>query len=306
MDTREASTEPFCRFHFFHEQFNRSTKVAFGALEALKQGDAPLTVLTTGDEPWGEHTKWRDPAREARDGIKFLSAMGIVRVMSAFEDFLITVEAEHSRTAFLRPAVAPPSDGADTEEAESLLTKVTRRLGWSTEPVVFATPLYDYFTVARNCIVHRSNRASPALIDLAESEVLGASHAAWPRREGTRLPKLPTINLGRDIPFQPRHAILASSVCYAIAKYLNRQLVDAIGESGLIYMAAHYSLLSDERVELKAKKSAEVVVRHMVVDRYRMKDVSVSDAVNALKQMDKWKACRLAYQRHYPDPLLRK
>jgi hypothetical protein len=64
-------------------------------------------------------------------------------------------------------------------------------------------------------------------------------------------------------------------------------------------MAAHYSLLSDERVELKAKKSAEVVVRHMAVDRYRMKDVSVSDAVNTLKQMDKWKACRLAYQRHY-------
>jgi hypothetical protein len=60
------------------------------------------------------------------------------------------------------------------------------------------------------------------------------------------------------------------------------------------------------QVELEAKKSAEVVVRHMVVDRYRMKDVSVSDVVNTLKQMDKWKACRLAYQRHYPDPPLRK
>jgi hypothetical protein len=40
----------------------------------------------------------------------------------------------------------------------------------------------------------------------------------------------------------------------------------------------------------------------MAVDRYRIKNVSVSDAVKTLKQMDKWKACRLAYQRHYPDP----
>jgi hypothetical protein len=43
-----------------------------------------------------------------------------------------------------------------------------------------------------------------------------------------------------------------------------------------------------------------------VVDRYRIKEASVSDVVKMLKQMDKWPACRVAYQRHYPNPPPRK
>jgi hypothetical protein len=67
MDILNANTEPFCRFHLFHEEFNRSTKVAFGALDLLVRGTA-RTVLPTGEEPWGEHTEWRNPARESSFG----------------------------------------------------------------------------------------------------------------------------------------------------------------------------------------------------------------------------------------------
>ena len=300
MDISNASTEPFCRFHSFHEEFNRSTKVAFGALQALMRSDKPLTILETGDEPWGPYTEWRDPIREARAGIKFLSAMGIVRVMSAFEDFLVTVDAEYSRTAFLRAAAASQPNVEDTDEDEPLLKNVCGRLGWSTDPVAFAMPLYDLFSVTRNCIVHRSGRASKALVQVAESPPLASSHAAWPRRKGTRIPKLPAITVGKEIRLFPRHAILASSVCYEIARYLNGKLVDTIGGTGLVYMAAYHSLLSDDKIEIFAKKSPEVIIRHVLADRYRLKEVGIAETVDSLKTMGKWQLCRLAYRDFEP------
>ena len=69
----------------------------------------------------------------------------------------------------------------------------------------------------------------------------------------------------------PRHAVLASAVCYGIAKCLNEKLLQKLGPDGLIYMAAHYSLLADERIPVGARKSTEIVIRHVLVDRSESK-----------------------------------
>jgi hypothetical protein len=309
VDLSQASTEPFSRFHNFHEEFNRAVKVTFGALELLRNNAAvigPITSLPAGDEPWGvlpigkkpseRHTRWRDPSREIRFSTTFISTMGIVRVMSAFEDFLISIEAEYARSSFLRDlTTATPYQSHEDEQ--TTLQNMCRQLNWDLKTVAFAVPLYEYFYCARNCIVHRSGRASKALVQLAHSQSLAKSQAAWPIRSGKRLPSLPSISSGRDVSWLPRHAILASGVCYVVAKHLNQKLINTIGEPGIVFMAAHHSLLSEERIPMGAKKSPEAAIQFLLGGRYRIKKISAAKTIRILKGMDKWLACRRAYDR---------
>ena len=104
MNIDEANTEPFYRFHRFHEEFNRNIKVSYGALELLRKTQpeknanaSQLIRLPTGEEPWGTETKWRSISSQASKSQQFLSQMGLVRVMSGFEDFLIGTKAESDR-----------------------------------------------------------------------------------------------------------------------------------------------------------------------------------------------------------------
>jgi hypothetical protein len=225
--------------------------------------------------------------------------MGIARVMSAFEDLMVRVDAEHDRASFLMPPSEQHKTAASNtdDQTETKLKHFCGRLGWDTKPVLAFLPLLEYFSVARNCIVHRSGRASPVLVMLAQSSELMRSHTDFPTRTGTKLPKLPSVSIDRETQWLPRHAVLASAVCYELAKYLNTRLAQAIGHRGMVYMAAYHSLLAEERIPTGARRSTEVVVRHVLVDRYRAKDVSLAEVIATLRDIDKWRVCLKGFQR---------
>lgn len=140
---------------------------------------------------------------------------------SAFEDFLINVISEHNRHTDLcgkRTAVETPV--REIEGVDSLRSLYTS-LRWDINPIEYLLPLHKYFNLARNCIVHRSGRASKALVVYAESRLLTNCIETWLSKRGKTLPKLPQLQEGCEIPFLPRHSILFSEVCQRVATAQN-------------------------------------------------------------------------------------
>jgi hypothetical protein len=308
MNIAQANTEPFYRFHRFHEDFNRNTKVAFGALESLRRSSsqdqatqAPLTKLPTGEEPWGVETKWRSLSTIILKSNQFLSQMGLVRVASAFEDFLINTKAEYDRhTSIAGRAPAAALDVTEEQDTGEQLSRLCKQLHWDITPIAYLLPVLQYFTIASNCIVHRSGRASEALVALANSPDFLRCLSHWPSDNGKPLPALPTAELSRDISFLPRHAILASDVCYRAAKHLNRTLCQILSQEGIVYMAAYHALLADDRVPTRAWRSPVHIVNAALGDRYHIPDLDPFETATILKQTGKWSQCVKKYNALYP------
>lgn len=321
MNTTLANTEPFFRFHLFNEEFNRNLKVTVGSLEFVKKaskkkkiGAKSLTVLPTGGEPWGKRTTWRETSVSTvvEEAKRFLSQMGIVRVISAFEDFLITIEAEYDR--FATVVAKQPRNGKEKSvDADSAprLEAVAELLDIDLEDEFPLLPILNFFQIARNCIVHRSGRASEALSEEVESDAFRKITKQWRSDRKKRLPKFPTIDIGNSIPFHPRHAILASEVYYRVAKILNAALSEILGEDGFIYMAAYHTLLADRPILVDARRSPEALVNYALFNRYLVKEYNPDQTPAKLKHIGKWDECRKFFEKHFragakrSDPLPR-
>lgn len=290
-----AITEPFLRYHEFQVSFDRNIRVAYGGLQMLRtgaklehKGDVALVEVPAGDEPWGKPRLWKNVPVLVSHSARFLSHMGAVRVLSAFEDFLIATKAEYDRyTGIAVGAPVPESD-----DAESLgFSSLCQQLGWNQAAIAPLLPLIEYFTLIRNCIVHRNGRASRALVRYAESEKLATSISAANSGRMRRLPTLPSLATNADIPLLPRHAVLAAIVCRWLAAFANGQLIQHFGESGMAYMAAHHGLLAPETSVLMKAKTPVVMMNRLLCERYRVRQVDPVHVVANLKQLGCWKKC---------------
>jgi hypothetical protein len=171
--------------------------------------------------------------------------MGLVLAASAFEDFLSNVLSDHSRFSdFAQKKKSPAAAGEEENEDRERLRPLFNSLQWDIKPIDYLLPLYDYFVIVRNCVVHRSGRASPALVERAASSALAQCIECWPSKPGKTIPELPLIQAGHDIPLLPRHVILFSEVCQRIALHINSRLLEFLGVQGLVYLATHHALLS--------------------------------------------------------------
>jgi hypothetical protein len=164
------------------------------------------------------------------------------------------------------------------------------------------TPLFDYFVVVRNCIAHQSGRANGTLIELDASRDLKKCLQGWQSKRNKKLPPLPVVSVGKEIPLLPRHAILASEVCYRIASDINEKLRQSLGTEGLVYMAAYHALLSDDRIQTNARRFPESLINIVLTDRYRIEVDSKSEVIALLRSIGKWDEYRQAFERLFPKP----
>jgi hypothetical protein len=306
MDIKGSNTEPYYLFLRNLENLGSNIKLAYGALHALSE-DGNLTfpsriggliVLPTGGEPWGSSTKWKSVKRRIPLVRRFISQMGIVLVAAAFEDFLTNVTAEHSRYFdFARKEKLEKELLAGGDPLRNLYTS----LGWNINPISYLLPLYDYFTVARNCIAHRSGRASDALVEKAGSVALANCIKDWPSRRRRTIPELPQPKEAQDIQFFPRHAILFSEVCQRAAININSLLLDFLGVEGTVYLAAHYGLLAEDRVRTNARRSPEQIINFILTDRFHVPIPDKYEVIGILKGIDLWDECRSTYAALYPE-----
>jgi hypothetical protein len=302
MDIQGANTEPYYRFLRANEDFGSNIKLAYGALHAIRQKESRLIRLPTGGEPWGRSTKWRAIKQRIPQVRRFLAQMGLVLVTSAFEDFLTNVKSEHNRySGFLGVQTIAKGPLAGDIGNGDILHNFYASLGWDIKPIKYLLPLLDYFVLARNCIVHRSGRASEALVVEAGSSGLRDCIRAWPSKPGKTIPQLPDVQEGGDIPFLPRHAILFSEVCQRAAVEIDSLLSGFLGVEGIVYMAAYHALLADDRIRTIARRSPEQVINHILAERCHVPIPDKYEVISILKKLDIWKQCRSKYNKLYPN-----
>ena len=301
MDIRDANTEPFFRYYRFHEEFNRHIKVVTGALGLVLRESASTTGtnirLPTDGEPWGTHTEWKRPSTVVPPAKCFISQLGVVRVLSAFEDFTVGLESEHSRYKNLMTAPQRGTSPQQTSLEGEKIEAAYRRLGWDIEDINELLPLLTYFVIVRNCIAHRSGRASDELLQCAKGEKLKHSLSQWEASTRKPPPKLPTIEVGETIPLLPRHAVLASAVCYRIAFDSNNKLREFLGIRGFVYMAAHHAILADDRIGYNLAKTVRAAVNFALTDRYHVVVDDAHESIAHLKAINRWEACATAFRR---------
>lgn len=311
MDISNANMEPFYRFLRFTEHFNRSIKITYGALQDLGRHSRSSRSLTglielpTGGEPWGDghRTKWREIAEFATHAGGFLSHMGLVYVMSAFEDLLIGIKAECDRYSYdvlgynSRPAARADHD----QDGAFTVWMLLDQLRWSREPIEFLAPVLKYFLTVRHCIAHRGGRASRYLVDQSESEELSQALANWPNTRGKHPPQFPVIQAGASIPMLPRHSIFACEVCYRAADYVNSQARHMLGKRGILNMAAHHTFLSENRVSVAAWRSPIAMINRALTERYLVYETDDSETISILRGLNRWQECLTVFKRLYPQ-----
>lgn len=303
-----TNTEAFYRLHRFNESFDRNLKVSFGALEGLRTGIFPVTNgrtdLPIGQEPWQKVTSLADPKFDGENAIRLTATMGIVRVTAALEDFLETLEADYNRTAFTREDANADKVPIETELELLKIPSVAARVCIDPAPLAYMMPFHRYFTLARNCIVHRNGRATDEFEEFAASTKLRDCHSRWVTKRGTSMPALPNIVAGAEIDWLPRHTILCLAVYYAAAKYLNDQMVIQMGPNGLAYMAAHYVLFDADTVALRTHRRVEVAIRTVLHNRYRYRELDNNQLIAALRAMGKWQSCSAKFAERFGNPVL--
>jgi hypothetical protein len=309
MDLSLANTEGFFKFHDFLESFDRSMKVTTGALElagtlAPNPASSPgghLIRLPVGDEPWGEDLRWRSLDSVVKSSKLFVAQMGLMQVFSAFEDFLMNSKAEHDR--FRSMAYGEQSDRSATALVDDIgLRRLCHEIDFPLSNLEYVLPLYDYFVAMRNCLAHRSGRASNELVAKGSSKEVQAALEKWPRRNGRPLPKLPEVIYGKTIPLFARHSIFAGVVCRSVAKSINDHQISQFGDRGLVLMAAHHSLLAEDPMILAPRKNAEAIVNELLCGRYRVRMDDNHEIHRILKELDLSSSCRDRYRHLYGKP----
>jgi hypothetical protein len=286
MDLSRAVSEPFVSVIGFHNSFNRNIKFAFGAIAAIEPPSDGLLELPTGGEPWGETTLWKNSTAMKGNASQFIAELGIARAESAFEDYLRGVTAELDRAGIQIPASFPPQIGPSIDS----------RIQIPAQALTTLASLREFFDCVRNCVVHRSGRASNNLAALASSNALGTALLTWGKRRVGWSVSIPSITPGQIVPWQPRHAILASDVYYRFAMLIDRQLVTVLGPTHFAKMAAHWCLLADSKVPCSAYRSPEAMVRTLLQNRYKAKGTTQAGVIAALKATGCWQQCRDAYR----------
>jgi hypothetical protein len=297
---QQPNSEAFRRFHDFKMDFDKNIQVGHGLLELMRSGSLEvdgLVTLPTGSEPWGKELKFRDYRRYANTTSSFLASMGIVRAFAAFEDFLTTTVADLARTRFIREHEDP---AASYSEETGPLKKQLALIGIEPSKIATELSIYEYFSMTRNCIVHRNGRASNELAQYAGSDEFEKAYRMWSAGRARSKPTLPVITLQSTIAWSPRHAILCGILLYKIAEEINKVAIQTVGMDGQIYLAAFYALISENRHQIEAYKSAVKMINFLLSTRYRV-DVSQQAIIGSLKKSNVWDDCLKQHKRLITD-----
>jgi hypothetical protein len=257
----KACSLPFSAFHRFHEALNRTVKTSAASLHYARKAVARsrnpsewlgAEIAETG-EPWGNSCRWRKPEVELDAASLLLSEMAVVRVDSAFEEYYKSTS--EAFCDWLKHCDKPIPEKESGEEFKLPAIKEVERFGWHHSAIQAFVPVLGYFSLLRNCIVHRNGRPSGALFESMESKELRESLDKWPKRKGSKPVELPVISAGM-IQVLPRHPIFYSEVCHRLAKLIDKQFVSGLGLEGLVWMAARSAVLRAEALD-----SADVSAR---------------------------------------------
>lgn len=254
MKFTEARLESALKFHRFHEELNRVMKVNVISLALFKQQlDSGLSVneikqkVYETQELWGGMPAWTDPYQQIESARHDLGNNGVVRVFSAFDVFMDSLEAEleswntfihKSHKQSIQNIVSHVAQSESVEDFDKFFRMLDRK-GWKLDNEQSIKAVYAYYRLSRNCIAHRNGVASKALEGAANDDAMSHIIEGWQKLTGNKTaPPIQKIKLGELIKFTHRDAIFASSITRQMALNINEIAFAEIGEEGLVYLTA--------------------------------------------------------------------
>lgn len=301
VDLVGANTEPFLYFHKTREAHDRTIKVTTGALREVQrsagndEGGLVNRIVTAAGEPWGATFQLPSAVSTIDATISHLSVLWVAHVYAMFHLFLDDVYGELERWSSVLNDRITLGERTDEHGNVSLETALAAVGGDKSEIEPHAR-LYRLFEIIRDCAVHRAGLASPALVTIASERVqLRKSIAPLMKNKKARpvtALDIPEMAEGEQILLLPRHSILASEVVYRLAEALNALLVTKLGFDGLVYMAAHHSILrTDQPAGVARPKTPQIAINTCLSNRYRVRlgrDLRHLPE-RSLKKLDQWK-----------------
>jgi hypothetical protein len=228
-----------------------------------------------------------------------LSEMAVVRVDSAFEEYFKTTSdtfcawldfcgkpiPEHKKES------EPDLNKEHEQKVRLPVIKEIDRFGWYNISIQPFEPVLGYFSLLRNCIVHRNGRPSNALLELANCEELQKSLDAWPKRKGVKLIDLPALSSGM-LQVLPRHPIFYSEACHRLGKLIDKQFVNTLGFDGMVWMAARSAILRAEALAIADVNSRPEAYLSTYLSRRCLVTVNGSKLIPILRNLGLWTEVR--------------
>ena len=295
-----ASVMPMRVFAGEHITLNRTLKLSSGGLYYLTQQVAAGIAPPLGDVMSAYSDSWKTApvvslgVAERDECMAELARMGIMRVTSSFDAFITSIESELTR-ASVKPARTRvgghdlSDDGADGNDRPPRFTTFVSTWGLTLEPIESVWRIAEVLTVLRNCCAHRAGIASPSLESELETESFRKSLEQYPRSRASEwTPELPGARAGEPIPILPQHVVFASDVFLRLAKAIDRAVVQAMGEKGMLISAiAHFDRARDLANGTRFKSPQAAI--QFVLSTMRVSRLSQVELIALLKRYGLWK-----------------
>lgn len=301
MDLSRAQLDAFRGLHYFHENLSIHIKSSTAGIILL--ADAAGTNIDPrhmGELIRRSHPAWNSPPVHQLDLDIYkriycsVGTYAIVAIFSALDDFLTGLEADISRFEAEGNPVARQPKVADNDQAEPIET-LYNRYSWPTTGITSVLPALKYFRLIRNCLAHRSSRASLALSDHSKDHAFQAGMKGLLERSTH---SAPTYERNEEIFVDPTLAICCSDVIRTIAADCNQKCLKLLGRDGFLLLVCQ-NLDNRQKCSTAAYKSPEAVLNLALIERYR---VGVADKYEAPKEVQRlglWKDFYKSFQTNY-------
>lgn len=307
MNFTDAFTNSGYNFLRFHEKFSHVIKTnAIGLILLEKEIENGITedqmaqIISKGEwrNLWGGMPAWNQPFELVKQAIRGLGQDGVARVFSAFDVFLNELSGEISTVEKLfNIGVSDKTIKIDTND-EDKLWKFLERNEIELENIDAIKPIYRYYRISRDCIVHRNGLASPNLYAIAGQKELTTSVKNWKviADHKTILP-IRKMDIGDNIEFTHQDAIFASDLLFRMTRSINRSFIKRIGADGIVYLIAKRNILSgfpEPRDQIG--RNCYSYIAGKLRNIYRVKDFEQSEVTHILKE--KLKLSKECYKRY--------
>jgi len=154
---------------------------------------------------------------------------------------------------------------------------------WDTRKISGLAPLLRYFRLCRDCIAHRSSRASRALAELSVDDGLVNSLATMQENPHRGLQK---FEANCEIRIAPTLAIMCSHVLRLIALDANEKLVETLGLSGILRVIANQAIRRNDELGGSPLRPEAIINELLTHARVRVGDRGAS--VREMKRLGIW------------------
>ncbi len=262
------------------------------------------------EKRWRDGHNWRKASAILRQAGDDTCRMAIVRIHSALDDFVVNVEAERTRWRDLNAATSRVKRNQKSVKAEdgdgsgdNKLTKMCHRTGLSAAEVKRCEPVLAYFRAIRNCIAHKSARASRELQAASTSGLLTKLMKTWPKRKGAKPPPIAPYECGQPILVQPKAVILYLDATRRCCGDIDKSLLEYLGCAGLSYCAAHHLLLDESLETLPTSyRRPNRGINHVLTTRYNV-NAPGNQPMEELQRLGLWEKCRRRHAKLYKQSI---